>query len=141
MKFCSNCGSPVEFRIPDGDHLPRFVCPNCHTIHYQNPRIIAGCIPVRGDQVLLCKRAIEPRLGYWTFPAGFMENGEAVLRIVDDGRGGAIVPGNGLSGMRERIEALRGRLRITPGDGRGTHVEVRVPLAANDASAAAPDAD
>ena len=78
MKFCYNCGSPVEFRIPDGDHLPRFVCPNCHTIHYQNPRIIAGCIPVRGDQVLLCKRAIEPRLGYWTFPAGFMENGEAV---------------------------------------------------------------
>lgn len=70
-----------------------------------------------------------------------LEDGEAVLRIVDDGRGGAIVPGNGLSGMRERIEALRGRLRITPGQGRGTHVEVRVPLAANDASGAGPDAD
>ena len=61
-----------------------------------------------------------------------MEDGEAVLRIVDDGRGGAIVPGNGLAGMRERIEGVRGRLRIEAGDGRGTRVEVRVPLAAND---------
>ncbi|HEX2083820.1 MAG TPA: sensor histidine kinase, partial [Xanthomonadaceae bacterium] len=61
-----------------------------------------------------------------------IEGGEAVLRIADDGRGGAIVPGNGLNGMRERIEGLRGRLRIEAGDGRGTRVEARVPLAAND---------
>ena len=78
MKFCSNCGSPVELRIPDGDHLPRFVCGVCNTIHYQNPRIIAGCVPEWDNKILLCKRAIEPRLGFWTVPAGFMENGEAV---------------------------------------------------------------
>jgi ADP-ribose pyrophosphatase YjhB (NUDIX family) len=65
MNFCSNCGNKVAFRIPPGDHLPRFVCDSCGTIHYQNPR-------------LLCKRAIEPRLGYWTVPAGFMENGESL---------------------------------------------------------------
>jgi ADP-ribose pyrophosphatase YjhB (NUDIX family) len=78
MKFCSNCGALLEHTIPDGDHLPRFLCKTCNTIHYQNPRIIAGCVPVWGEKVLLCKRAIEPRLGYWTVPAGFMENGEAV---------------------------------------------------------------
>ena len=76
MKFCSQCASPVEQRIPEGDNRLRFVCPQCQTIHYQNPRIIAGCLPVWGEQVLLCRRAIEPRLGFWTLPAGFMENSE-----------------------------------------------------------------
>src|SRR4051794_41980862 len=88
MKFCPNCGSPVELRIPDGDHLPRFVCGVCNTIHYQNPRIIAGCVPEWEKKILLCKRAIEPRLGFWTVPAGFMENGEAV-------QGGAAASGVG----------------------------------------------
>ena len=78
MNFCSQCGKPVELRIPPGDHLPRFVCPHCGTIHYENPRIIAGCVPDHDGRVLLCRRAIEPRLGYWTFPAGFMENGETL---------------------------------------------------------------
>jgi ADP-ribose pyrophosphatase YjhB (NUDIX family) len=78
MNFCSQCGHPVESRIPPGDHLPRFVCPHCGTIHYENPRIIAGCVPDHQGRVLLCRRAIEPRRGYWTFPAGFMENGETV---------------------------------------------------------------
>ena len=78
MNFCSVCGNPVHSIIPDGDHLPRFVCTACKTIHYQNPRIITGCVPELGTKILLCKRAIEPRLGYWTLPAGFMENGEAV---------------------------------------------------------------
>jgi ADP-ribose pyrophosphatase YjhB (NUDIX family) len=78
MNFCSQCGKPVELRIPAGDHLPRFVCPHCGTIHYENPRIIAGCVPDHEGRVLLCRRAIEPRLGYWTFPAGFMENGETL---------------------------------------------------------------
>ena len=78
MKFCSNCGCAVTIEIPSGDHLPRHVCPACQTIHYQNPRIIVGCIPVWEGQLLLCRRAIEPRLGFWTFPAGFMENGETV---------------------------------------------------------------
>jgi ADP-ribose pyrophosphatase YjhB (NUDIX family) len=78
MKFCPSCGHPVNFEIPPGDHLPRHVCPACQTIHYQNPRIITGCIPLWEDKILICKRAIEPRHGYWTVPAGFMENGETV---------------------------------------------------------------
>lgn len=76
MRFCSNCGQSVIERIPEGDNRPRFVCDHCETIHYQNPRIIAGCLPIHEDKVLLCKRAIEPRYGLWTLPAGFMENGE-----------------------------------------------------------------
>lgn len=76
MKFCSNCGASVNLQIPTGDDRERHVCVDCDTIHYQNPRIIAGCLPTFGDQVLLCKRAIEPRYGKWTLPAGFMENGE-----------------------------------------------------------------
>jgi ADP-ribose pyrophosphatase YjhB (NUDIX family) len=78
MKFCSDCAHPVTFEIPAGDHLPRYVCHACGAIHYQNPRIIAGCIPTWENRILICKRAIEPRYGYWTLPAGFMENGEAV---------------------------------------------------------------
>ena len=77
MKYCSQCGEGVEQRIPEGDNRERHVCPACGTIHYHNPRVIAGCLPVYGDRVLLCRRAIEPRLGYWTLPAGFMENGES----------------------------------------------------------------
>ncbi|MEL0166755.1 MAG: NUDIX hydrolase [Pseudomonadaceae bacterium] len=76
MKFCSECGQSVTARVPDGDTRSRFVCDHCQTIHYQNPRIVAGCLAVHGQQVLLCRRAIEPRRGYWTLPAGFMENGE-----------------------------------------------------------------
>ena len=76
MKFCSNCGHEVVVTIPPGDHLPRFVCEHCGTIHYQNPRIIAGCIAEWQGGILLCRRAIEPRAGFWTLPAGFMENHE-----------------------------------------------------------------
>ncbi|MGA8261819.1 MAG: NUDIX hydrolase [Arenicellales bacterium] len=78
MNYCSNCGQPVVVRVPEGDTLPRYVCDHCDAIHYQNPKIVAGCIPVWGDEILLCKRGIEPRLGKWTLPAGFMENGETV---------------------------------------------------------------
>jgi ADP-ribose pyrophosphatase YjhB (NUDIX family) len=78
MNFCSNCGERVQQRIPPGDHLPRFVCDACGTIHYQNPRIIAGCVPEHDGKILLCRRAIEPRRGFWTVPAGFMENGETL---------------------------------------------------------------
>ena len=78
MKFCSTCGAAVASKIPDGDHLPRFVCTACGEIHYQNPRIIAGCVIEHERRILLCRRAIEPRLGFWTAPAGFMENGESV---------------------------------------------------------------
>ncbi|OZG70119.1 NUDIX hydrolase [Hahella sp. CCB-MM4] len=76
MKFCSQCGNPVEQRVPDGDNRHRHVCPTCDTIHYINPKIVAGTIPVYEDKILLCRRAIEPRLGYWTLPAGFMEMNE-----------------------------------------------------------------
>ncbi len=79
MKFCSHCGlDRLEIRIPEGDTLSRFVCANCGTIHYQNPKIVVGCLPEWDGQVLLCRRAIEPRHGLWTLPAGFLENGETL---------------------------------------------------------------
>jgi len=78
MKFCSECGQPVVTAIPAGDNRKRFVCRNCGIVHYQNPRIVAGCVPEYRDEILLCRRAIEPRSGYWTVPAGFMELGETV---------------------------------------------------------------
>lgn len=80
MNFCSSCGAPVSVRIPNGDTLPRHVCDACDTVHYQNPKIVAGCIPIWEDKVLLCRRAIEPRHGLWTLPAGFMEKGETTLQ-------------------------------------------------------------
>ena len=76
MKYCSECGHTVTHKIPDHDDRLRYVCEHCNTIHYQNPRVVVGCLPVWQDKVLLCRRAIEPRYGYWTLPAGFMENGE-----------------------------------------------------------------
>lgn len=79
MKFCSACGAAVEHRIPDGDTRARFVCGGCATIHYENPKVVAGCIPEWQDKVLLCRRAIEPRHGLWTLPAGFMENDETTI--------------------------------------------------------------
>lgn len=79
MKFCSQCGAPVALRTPDGDTLRRHVCTSCGIIHYQNPKMIVGCIPEWEGRVLLCRRAIEPRRGLWTVPAGFMENGETTF--------------------------------------------------------------
>jgi ADP-ribose pyrophosphatase YjhB (NUDIX family) len=76
MKFCSNCASPVVRRVPPGDNLPRWICEHCGEIHYQNPRMVIGTIPEHAGKLLLCRRAIEPRYGYWTLPAGFMENDE-----------------------------------------------------------------
>ncbi len=78
MKFCSLCGAGVSLRTPSGDNRPRFVCDQCQTVHYQNPRIVAGCLPVWEGRILLCRRAIAPRQGFWTLPAGFMENGETL---------------------------------------------------------------
>lgn len=76
MKFCSRCGSPTRHDIPEGDNRKRYICDNCNLIHYQNPNIVAGTIAISDDKVLLCRRAIEPRRGFWGLPAGFMENGE-----------------------------------------------------------------
>lgn len=80
MKFCSECAHPVALLVPEGDNRPRYVCAQCETIHYHNPKLVVGSIPVWDQdgvvKVLLCKRAIEPRHGFWTLPAGFMENNE-----------------------------------------------------------------
>jgi ADP-ribose pyrophosphatase YjhB (NUDIX family) len=78
MNFCSNCGTRVVLKVPEGDFLPRFVCDNCGAIHYQNPKIVVGSVPEYEGRILLCKRGIEPRLGHWTIPAGFMENDETL---------------------------------------------------------------
>jgi ADP-ribose pyrophosphatase YjhB (NUDIX family) len=78
MKFCPSCAAPLVERIPDGDHLPRAVCTACGAIHYRNPKLIAGCVPEREGRILICRRAIEPRRGFWTIPAGFMEIGETL---------------------------------------------------------------
>lgn len=76
MKYCSVCAREVRLAIPPGDNRERYCCDGCGTIHYQNPNLVLGTIPVWEERVLLCRRAIEPRYGYWTLPAGFMENGE-----------------------------------------------------------------
>ncbi len=80
MNFCSDCGHPVSLQIPPDDNRPRLVCNHCGVIHSQNPKMVIGSIPLwdhdDGGRVLLCRRAIEPRHGYWTLPAGFMENNE-----------------------------------------------------------------
>ena len=78
MNFCSQCGARLTVRVPPGDHLPRYVCDACGVIHYQNPRLVVGCVPEHDGRILLCRRAIEPRRGFWTVPAGFMENGETL---------------------------------------------------------------
>lgn len=81
IKYCRECGTAVDYRIPDdGDTRERAVCPACGTIHYINPLLVVGTVPYWGDQVLLCKRAIEPRHGKWTLPAGFMELGETMAQ-------------------------------------------------------------
>ena len=96
MNFCSQCGAPVSLRIPEGDNLPRYICDACGTVHYQNPKIVAGCIPEWNGAILLCRRAIEPRYGLWTLPAGFMENGETTEQAA----------------ARETLEEARARVRI-----------------------------
>lgn len=77
MKFCSQCGRPLMRRVPENDSRERYVCGACDTVHYENPRNVVGTIPIWQDQIMLCRRAIEPRYGYWTLPAGFMEIGES----------------------------------------------------------------
>lgn len=77
ISFCTRCGAGVAFVTPAGDSLPRHVCTACGHIHYENPRLIVGCVAEHEGRILLCRRAIEPRQGFWTLPAGFMENGES----------------------------------------------------------------
>ena len=98
MKFCSNCGAAVALKIPPGDSLPRHVCDACSTIHYQNPKMIVGCIAEWEHRILLCRRAIEPRHGLWTVPAGFMENGDTTAQ----------------GAARETLEEANARVEIGP---------------------------
>ncbi len=77
MNYCNACGGPLGELVPDGDNRPRHVCVDCGAIHYRNPKVVTGCIPLWEDRVLLCRRAIKPRYGLWTLPAGFLENGES----------------------------------------------------------------
>jgi len=80
IRYCPLCAAPVSHRVPPGDTLPRHVCDDCGHIHYENPRLVVGCICTWEDSILLCRRAIEPRHGFWTLPAGFMENGETTAQ-------------------------------------------------------------
>ena len=96
MNFCSTCGAKVALRVPPGDSIPRHVCDNCGTIHYRNPLLVVGTIPEWEGRILLCKRAIEPRLGYWTLPAGFMELGETTAQAA----------------LRETLEEAKARVEL-----------------------------
>jgi ADP-ribose pyrophosphatase YjhB (NUDIX family) len=94
IRFCRACGHAVDYRVPADDNRERAVCPACGTVHYENPLNVVGTVPVWGDRVLLCKRAIEPRHGLWTLPAGFLELGETTeqgaLRETDEEAGARI---------------------------------------------------
>jgi ADP-ribose pyrophosphatase YjhB (NUDIX family) len=102
MKFCSECAQPVALIIPPDDNRPRYVCGHCGVIHYQNPKMVIGSIPVWDHdgaiRVLLCRRAIEPRYGYWTLPAGFMENNETTTEAA----------------LRETLEEAGARIQLHP---------------------------
>ena len=97
MNFCPQCGGKVSLAVPAGDNVPRHVCGDCGAIHYKNPLIVIGAIPEWEDCILLCKRAIEPRLGKWTLPGGFMELGETT----------------GQAAIRETLEEAKARIELS----------------------------
>lgn len=98
MNYCAACGQAVVMEVPAGDNRPRAVCHACGAIHYENPRMVVGCVPEFDGQVLLCRRSIEPRAGYWTLPAGFMELGETLAEAA----------------LRETWEEARARVELGP---------------------------
>lgn len=98
MHFCSQCGGRVTLLVPEGDSLPRHVCQACGTIHYQNPKLVVGCLAEWREQILLCRRSIDPRYGLWTLPAGFMENGESTSQAA----------------LRETLEEACARVELGP---------------------------
>jgi ADP-ribose pyrophosphatase YjhB (NUDIX family) len=98
MRYCSECGASISLRVPEHDDRPRHVCDGCGTIHYRNPKLVIGAIPEWGGELLLCRRAIEPRRGLWTLPAGFMENGETLHE----------------GAARETLEEANARVEIGP---------------------------
>ncbi len=97
IKFCNACGGATRHRIPEGDSLPRAICDACGLIQYQNPKMVVGCLATFDDRILICKRAIEPRYGLWTLPAGFMENNESASE----------------GAAREALEEANARVEIT----------------------------
>ncbi len=77
--YCSQCGKQsVIYKIPDNDTLHRHVCEHCHVIFYDNPKVVVGAVTTFQDSFLLCKRAIDPQKGLWTYPAGYLENQESL---------------------------------------------------------------
>jgi len=80
MNYCSSCGNKVHQAIPPGDNRLRWCCAHCGAIHYQNPNVVVGTLSTWDDTILLCRRAIEPRYGLWTLPAGFLENDETTAQ-------------------------------------------------------------
>lgn len=107
IRHCRLCGAPVAYRIPVDDNRERATCTACGEIHYENPINVVGTVPVWGEQVLLCRRNIEPRYGLWTLPAGFLELGESTetgaLRETDEEAGASIE----LQGLFTIISVLR----------------------------------
>lgn len=96
MNFCSKCGAPLARRVPQHDERPRHVCDVCASVFYENPKMITGCLPCREDKVLLCRRALAPRHGFWTLPAGYLEIGESAAE----------------GAAREAMEEANARVRI-----------------------------
>lgn len=94
IRHCKACGAPTRYVLPAGDNRERAVCSACRTVHYENPVSVVGTVPVWDDQVLLCRRNIEPRFGLWTLPAGFLEIGETTeagaLRETDEEAGARV---------------------------------------------------
>jgi ADP-ribose pyrophosphatase YjhB (NUDIX family) len=95
-KFCTQCGHPITRQIPQNDDHVRAVCSSCGHVHYENPKMVVGTIPVFQDRILMCKRNIDPRKGCWTLPAGYLENEESVQQ-------GAV---------RETLEETRAQVQI-----------------------------
>ena len=113
IKHCKTCGGAVHYQVPADDNRDRAVCTVCHTVHYENPLNVVGTVPVWGDQVLLCRRNIEPRYGLWTLPAGFLELGESAadgaLRETVEEAGAHVV----LEGLYTVLDVVRvGQLHL-----------------------------
>jgi ADP-ribose pyrophosphatase YjhB (NUDIX family) len=107
IKHCRNCGAPTVYSVPADDNRERAVCTVCANIHYENPLNVVGTVPIWQDQVLLCRRNIEPRFGLWTLPAGFMELGETVAQ-------GALRETEEEAGAHVELGALFTLLNVVP---------------------------
>jgi len=105
IKHCRACGGEVRYQTPADDNRDRATCIVCTTVHYENPLNVVGTLPIWHDKVLLCRRAIEPRRGLWTLPAGFMELGETTAQ-------GAIRETTEEAGARVELEGLYSLINV-----------------------------